>query len=268
MLSHANQEVVRFRASWRLGESYHRGDVAARGMRSYRSLKHHVAGAASEPGHGDDWTSYWEAYGLDDELHGVQRRQLAVIETLPPANAPAPSVPAVPAVPVDERRPAAVPTQQVLPPQDMRASDIIDDSGEGPAMNVAFALDALRQQLKAVQQKIATRQTAGPDQTVSAPPQGEGGCELTAELWRRKADILGATSIAECQAMMHAAQWEWSRLIRKLQRGEVWTSEEVARNAILESIDQLFCDLDRAYDRLRSDPPLDVDHDRHWKGRR
>lgn len=255
MLAHGNQDVVRFRATWRGGEGYRAGDVVARGVRSYQALKRHTSGSQSEPGHGEQWAEFWEVYDPDAALHPIHRQQLAVVQSLPPATDIEPLSIDRPAPRMPSAAPAAAVPAVVRRDEPLLASEIVDDSGEA-GMNVAFALDALRQHLKQITAQLALR----------SPGDGASGDPLLAELWRRKCAVLGAADRAECEAMMQAAMWDWMRLIRKQQRGEVWNADEVRRNAILEAVDQRFLELDRAYEGLRGDPPLDAEHDRHWRG--
>jgi len=261
-----DQQVTRFRATWGSGEDYRRGDVVARGRKSYQCARNHTAGAQSEPMHGEDWASYWDVYPDDASLHAgvVSQPALTVIQTAPPAAIAAP----IPR-PADANRlsvdhtPPVIDAGQMLPAVQPDfpvgdppcASEIIDDSEEG-ALSVAWSLDAIRQELRALAQRMKFVGVAGsPDATDP----------LVAELWRRKCALLGARDVAECQAMMFAAMFEWFRLLRKLQRGERWTAEEVARNGSLESLDLRMAEIDERYRMMADDPPLDLQHDRHWQ---
>jgi hypothetical protein len=268
-MGHAhNHELTRFRATWASGESYAPGDVVARGRKSYQCARNHIAGAQSEPMHGEDWTSFWDVYPDDASLRSgsAPASSIALISAPPPAAIAAPDP-----RPADVNRlssnhtPPVMDGGQMLPAVQAHfpvgdppcASEIIDDSEEG-ALSGAWSLDAIRQELRALAQRMKFVGVAGsPD---AADP-------LVAELWRRKCALLGARDVAECQAMMFAAMFEWFRLLRKLQRGERWTAEEVARNGSLESLDLRMAELDERYRLMADDPPLDLEHDRHWQKR-
>lgn len=237
--------ATRFRAAWRNGEGYRVGDVVARGLRCYEAIARHTSGASSEPGHGDAWAEFWQVFDTDTTFRaGARGPHLHVIASKPQAVQPA-------------RAPQAI-DGEVLAPGVGLASQIIDDSDPDGCMNVAFALDALRQHLRRVSTDLALVQSE------RVPVAGDD--PLLDEFWRRQCALFGAETRDECMALMGAALWEWMRLVRKQLRGEAWSAHEVARNATLEALDLRKAALEQAYRRLRDAPPLDVTADRHWEG--
>lgn len=271
-------EVYSFRGQHRLGYGYHARDVVAAGRHHYSCVQTHVSGEHSIPGIGAHWGDYWQA------TDGFVLRAETVSSAAPHAADPAPpqlpatlslslaSVPRPPRpAPVSRHARAAMPA--ALPADEPpAASHIPDDSAEG-ALSVAVSLDALRQQARhfvrveqldaelAKIRDVLERTLAGIRASVDADDP------ITAEAWRRKAKLLGATCRADAQAMETAALRQCLQLLRKRDRGGSFTTPEALQAVHLDNILAGLADIDAVAEELRLKPPADPSDDLHWRRR-
>lgn len=270
--------MLSFRGLWRIGVYYHVGDVVARGPRSFEATVDHVAGTQSEPASGADWGRYWKP------SEGV-----AYLREPPPVAQPAqplsviPFPLAAPPLPVAHHAPGAAIAQPAPPPKlpipigpdpsrMPAASEIADDSESG-GLNVAFALDAIRQRLdRAVRQddlqaallSIAARLDRLEARQPDAELSDNAFDAVTAEAWRRKCEVLQVPTIAAARAQIDGMTREMLRMLRKRDKGGAFTPLEASRIAILDQYDQYLEEIDARADVLAIETPPDITNDRHW----
>lgn len=264
----------KFRGAHRLGHGYAARDVVAAGRVMYVCRADHVSGEVSIPGMGSAWADYW-APSDGFVLGGTDVSPASG----PPAAAQQPqfpislaSVPRAPRSATVSRTgraamPAALPADE--PPA---ASQITDDSTEG-ALSVAVSLDALRQQARhfvradqldaelAKIRDVLERTLAGIRASVDADDP------ITAEAWRRKAKLLGATCRADAQAMETAALRQCLQLLRKRDRGGSFTTPEALQAVHLDNILAGLAEIDAVAEELRLKPPAEPSDDLHWRRR-
>lgn len=267
--------TLRFRGTHAFGISYAEGDIVVRGRWAFDCTADHVSGSQSEPNFGEHWGKFWRP------TDGFVIPGAGNVLAFPPAPAPSPSQPqqhparqpsapdAAPSAPA-LRQPY---TLDNLPPALIPRAQDIALEGEGMLPNVSMELDWLRKmvsqtvrrewvdgelaKLKALIARLVERIGEG-----AAPALPES--EIAAECWRRKAAVLGAPDRATAEAMVHAMTREQVRLLRKRDRGEVWSAEDAARDAVLDTIDRHLVELDRAAARLEELCPPDAVSARHW----
>lgn len=264
-------QVLTFRGIWRVGMYYHAGDIVARGPWSHECLGDHLAGAQSEPGSGAECARYWRP--SDGVAVSKPQREAPRADAVQPVTVvqfPAsqgfalerPAERQLPAVAAPVGVPATMPV----------ASEIADDS-QGGALNVAFALDTLRQQLAhavrredlaAALSAIAQRLDRLEARAGEASPAHDLTDPVTAEAWRRKCELLQAPTIAAARAQIEGMTRDMVRLLRKRDKGGAFTPLEASRVAILDVLDQHISDIDaRAAELMLATPP-DITADRHW----
>lgn len=263
------QRVTTFRGIWRAGAYFHAGDISVVGPFSFEALIDHVAGTQSEPNRGGSWAQFWKP--SDGVVSGVAPQPQTVVPfpvqvaapvaPLPVAFEPPPFNPPVPL------GPAPLPT---VPRGELVASEIQDDGQEG-VVNVAVALDALRQGLRqaARQMDVQTALGALAERLVRLERLLDARDEATldpviAEAWRRKCDVLQVATIAEAGDVIMGQLQETVRLLRKRDKGGTFTELEAARIAVLDVIDAHLNEIDKRAAVLMLETPPDVTAERHW----
>lgn len=264
-------ELYSFRGQHRLGYGYHARDVVAAGREHYACIQAHTSGERSIPGMGSSWGDYWtitNGFVLEGKTPSAPAIDAAPPQSsvmVPPVlrmHRSAAAVSRHPAV-----TPAALPHDE--PPA---ASTIIDDSQDG-ALTVAVALDALRQEARhfvradQLDTELSKLRAVLERALAAIRASVDADDPVTAEAWRRKARLLGATCRADAQAMETAALRQCLQLLRKRDRGGSFSTAEALQAVHLDNMLAGLADIDAAAEDLRLRPPADPADDLLWRRR-
>lgn len=256
--------VIRIRGTWARGMHYVPGDVVVQGPATYQALVDHVSGDTTQPVFGPQAGEFW---GVLDASLGRQAQPQAP-HTPPAAGS---SIPAAQVVPF----PVVMPAGQPALPADVPSAEHIADTSNIGLPNVAMSLSWLKEmvghaarrewvadELERLQQlieRLAHRlEGLGPP---AALPHDD---PLETEKWRRIARVLDARNQPEAEAIRSAMGWEMLRLLRKRDRGEIWTAQEAARAAVLDVLDREVEAIEAAAKALSLETPDDLAGDKHW----